>query len=63
MTLTLPTGFPGAEFYIHKRSAQSVAITLTTTGSQYISEGHSSKNTETRATSVTMTSLGTSKVI
>lgn len=63
ITLTLPTGFPGAEFYIHKRSAQSVGITLAATGGQYISEGHSSKTTETRATSVSLTSLGTSKVI
>ena len=61
--MTLPTGFPGAEFYIHKRSAQSVTVTLASTGSQYISTGHSSKTTENRALTETLSSLGTSKVM
>lgn len=63
ITLTLPTGFPGAEFYIHKRSAQSVTVTLASTGSQYISTGHSSKTAENRALTETLSSLGTSKVM
>lgn len=63
ITLTLPTGFPGAEFYIHKRSAQSVTVTLASTGSQYISTGHSSKTTENRALTETLSNLGTSKVM
>jgi hypothetical protein len=63
ITITLPTGWNGAEYYIHKRSSSSITNTIKTTGNQYISYGGESSSTEQRATSTLNQSLGTSKLI
>jgi hypothetical protein len=63
ITITLPTGWNGAEYYIHKRCSTSITNTIKTTGNQYISYGGESSSTEQRATSSASTSLGTSKLI
>ena len=63
ITITLPTGWNGAEYYIHKRCSSSISNTIKTSGSQYISYGGESSTTEQRATSTVNQSLGTSKFI
>ena len=63
ITITLPTGWNGAEYYIHKRCSKSITNTIKTTDNQYISYGAESSTTEQRATTSASQSLGTSKLI
>ena len=62
ITITLPEPWDGAEFYFYKRSSTSYSVSYDG-GTNYISDGHQSSNSEIRQTKITATSLGESKIV